>query len=99
MYKDLKAMNHKVAADVKALRKSLVKITGLKGRLSNYTLSPYMKLTLKKEKRRFKKNQNLKRKDSPKCVLTHYGDFDHTYPAGVPKPSKAHIVIEIPKTH
>jgi len=99
MYKELKAMNHKVAPDVKELRRSLVKITGLKGRLSNYTLSPYMKLTLRKEKRRFKKNLKLKRKDSPTCVLTHYGDFDHTYPAGVPKPRKAHIVIEIPKNH
>jgi len=99
MYKDLKAMNHKVASDVKALKNSLVKITGLRGRLCSYTLSPYMNLTLKKEKKRYLKNQGLKRKDSPKCVLTHYGDFDHKYPVGVPRPKKAHIVIEIPKTH
>jgi len=97
MYKDLKRMGHSKAAEVNELKKSLIKITGLRGFIYDQALSPYIKLALKREKRRFRKNLKLKRKASPKCVLTHYGKINNTYPAGIPKPRLGSDVVEITK--
>ncbi len=97
MYKDLKRMGHKKAKEVNELKKSLISITGFSGHIYDQVLSPYMKFALRKERRHFAKNLRLKMKASPKCVLTHYGTIDNTYPAGVPKPKAGNQVVEITK--
>jgi hypothetical protein len=97
MYKDLKRMGHKKAKEVNELKKSLISITGFSGHIFDQVLSPYMKFALRKERRHFAKNLRLKMKASPKCVLTHYGTIDNTYPAGVPKPKAGNQVVEITK--
>lgn len=97
MYKDLKRINHDSAKKVNELKKSLIKITGFKGRIYDQVLSPYIKVALKKEKKRFLKNSILKINKSPKCVLTHYGEFNNKYPSGIPKPKRGSDVIKIQK--
>ncbi len=95
MYKDLKKSGHQIADEVKELKRSLISICGLKGRLSSIVISPYIRISLSKAKRRFKKNEYLKRKTSPKCMLTHYGAFNNKYPSGVPIPQNGRGVVEI----
>lgn len=97
MYKDLRRIKHPLANDVKNLKYSLIKITGFRGMISRHFISPYIRLSLRKEKRRFKKNQILQRKRSPKCVLTHYGKFNNNYPKIVPKPKHGIESVEISK--
>ena len=97
MYRDLAKTNHSCTAKIKELKNSLIEITGWRGYLYDCVLTPYMKLALKREKKRFRKNQRLKIKGSPKCVLTHYGDVNNRYPSSVPKPRTGHGMVEIAK--
>ncbi|MBI5535165.1 MAG: radical SAM protein [Deltaproteobacteria bacterium] len=101
MARDLGHMNHPVTQKVQQLRSELIEACGWKGRVSSLALSPYIYGKLLLEKRRFFKALRDRKAIEPRCLLTHYGRFDHAYPSVIPTPgpTPSSVAIQRPMPH
>jgi hypothetical protein len=95
MVRDLARTHHPATDKIRLLRSELIEEFGLIGRASSVAASPYIYAKLLLEKRRYFKALRDRRALEPRCLLTHYGHFEHTYPSVVPTPGRTPSSIAI----
>jgi hypothetical protein len=96
MARDLGRMGHPVTDGVRELRGELIEELGWRGRAA-VLASPYVYGKLLLEKRRYFQALQKRRAIEPRCLLTHYGQFDHTYPSVIPAPGPTPTSVTVPR--
>jgi hypothetical protein len=86
MRRDLRAMGHDAHELARELRDRLIEECGWRGKLSALVAGPLVTAALRAERGRVSRSKRRRRSAEPRCLLTHYGSFDHRTSRILPRP-------------
>ncbi len=95
MRRDLRAMGNAMHEQARNLRDRLIEECGFGARVAALVGGPYVAFRMKAEQRRYQRSVQLRQAPEPRCLVTHYGTFEHRaspiLPAPGPRPQSIPI--------